>query len=129
LRIVATAAAPHAGRRYARIGFGPGATIAPGARALLTQQVRNPRAGRYVLTLRARGGGASPRAYRDLFLAHFACRLIVFGYNDLAKDPTRVREFATLALQVPYVEPAAADSPQFVLETVLKSQDDGALQL
>src|SRR4029077_6315474 len=81
VRIVGNpAAAPHPGRRHARIGFGPGATIAPRARAVLTQEVPHPRARRYGLTVRARGGGASPDAYRALFLAQFACRLVVFGY-------------------------------------------------
>jgi hypothetical protein len=110
--------------RFARIGFDPGAgAIAAGTRALLAQEVRNPRAGRYTLSIRARTAG-TPEGIAVLLDA-FSFRLVVFGYKNLKKDPQQVREFASLAFR-----PGADGTPQSVsLAAVLKSQDDGAFQL
>src|SRR5207237_5402464 len=84
-------ALPRSGRQHASIGYaladGRGAKIGAGARALLAQEVRSPRAGRYTLTIHASGGAGSPAEYRDIFLQHFACRMVVYGYTDLRKDP------------------------------------------
>jgi hypothetical protein len=103
--------------------------LGQGSRALLAQEVRNPRAGRYTLSVHACGGGRSPEYFRDVFLKHFACRLVIYGFADAAKDPRKVREFASAPFQ-PRFE--AGDRPvyeKFSLSTVLKSQDDGAYHL
>ncbi len=117
-------------RRHARIGFGAGSTpIPPGARALLAQEVRNPRAGRFTLSIQARGGGHSHEAFRDLLLAHFACRLVIFGFADIKKDPRRIREYASSAFRPSFHAEAAGEAETFTLATVLRSQDGGAMQL
>jgi hypothetical protein len=112
------------GSRFARLGFDPGAgVIDPGARALLAQEVRNPRAGRYTLTVRARADG-TPEGLATLLEA-FSFRLVIFGYEDLKKDARQVREFASRTFQ-----PTTDRSSQSVtLVSVLKSQDDRAFQL
>ena len=87
--------------------------------------MRNPRAGRFTLSVRARGGGHSPEAFHDLLLAHFACRLVIFGFADIKKDPRRIREYASSTFRPPF----AAEAETFTLATVLRSQDGGAMQL
>src|SRR5262249_1392038 len=56
-------ALPRNGKQHASIGFGlTGAgqgKIAQGTRALLTQEVRNPRAGKYTFSVHACGGGSA----------------------------------------------------------------------
>ena len=112
------------GACYLGIGFERGAgAIAPGSRALLTQEVRNPRAGRYVLTAQTSLAG-TPEGIAELLDA-FSFRLVLFGYEDLKKDPRRVREFASLAFQ-PARDRVTAS---FSLTATLKSQDEGAFQL
>jgi hypothetical protein len=115
---------PDTGKRHARIGFDAGAgAIAPASRALVAQEVRNPRAGRYTLTVRTRVDG-SPEGVAAL-LDGFTFRLVVFGYQSVKKDPRQRREFAVQAFR-----PAADGTAQDVtLSAVLKSQDDGAFQL
>jgi hypothetical protein len=115
------------GRRHACLGIGGkggSVKVAQGERILLTQEVRNPRAGRFVLSIHACGGG-SPAAFRDLIAKHFTSRLSVFGYQDTSKDPLRPRVFATADFT-----PAFADKTgrfeRFELTIILKSQDDGA---
>lgn len=120
------------GSRHAALGFGmEGAAKGKlaAAKILLAQEVRNPRAGQYTLTLRASGAAASAEAYRDRFLKHFACRLVIFGYQDLAKDPTKVREFASAPFQPPFGGDKGEVWDTFTLSVILKSQDDGAFHL
>jgi hypothetical protein len=125
---------PHNGQRHACLGFGGKSkpatlNVSQGQRAILTQEVRNPRAGRYVFRVQTCGGGVSAEFYRDVFLKHFTCRLVVFGYADAAKDPLRPNVFAAK----PFV-PAFANGPTgryeaVELAVVLRSQDGGAFQL
>jgi hypothetical protein len=121
-----------AGLGHARIVLAPGGTVAPGARAMLTQEVRNPRAGRYLMTVRAGGGGTSAGAFRDLFLKHFACRMVLYGFLEMTKDPNKVREFASVAIVPEFAaggSPKVRRSPPFSLTAVLKGQDDSARQI
>jgi hypothetical protein len=125
-------ALPASGKRCACLGVGGAGSaalkVAQGRKIVLTQEVRNPRAGQYTFAVRA-CGGASADAFRDAFLKHFTCQLLVFGYADAAKDPLRPKMFASK----PFV-PAFADGKTGQYETIelavtLKSQDDGAFQL
>ena len=113
-----------AGERFLRLGFDDGAgAVAPPARALVSQEVRNPRAGRYTLSIRTRTAG-TPEAWSALLDA-FSFRLMIFGYQNTKKDPRQVREFASLAFR-----PTGDGAPLSVsLAAALKSQDDGAFQL
>jgi hypothetical protein len=125
-------ALPRTGKQHAVLGYGltgpaSAGAIAPKARVLLTQEVRNPRAGTFTVSLSACGGGREAD-YRE-FLKHFTCRLVLFGYGDLSKDPTKGwREFAGLPLRPPF-----ADRPEgyerFTLSQRLRSQDDGATEI
>ena len=92
------------GERHVVIGYGTNSgrgegQIAPGARVLLTQQVRAPQAGQYTFSVYAAGGGTSAEYYRDVFLKHFVCRLKIFGYADDSKNPRSIREYASVVFQ------------------------------
>ncbi len=97
---------PRNGKKYAVLGIGvagpsPAGTIAAGSRALLTQEVRNPRAGTYTIAVHVACGGAPTGI--ELLRQNFRCRMVLFGYQNLAKDPLAgMREYASLP-----IEPAA----------------------
>ena len=74
-----------------------------GPAVLLTQEIRNPRAGKYVSPLHACGGGRSA-GFTATFLKHFTCRLVIFGYHDTAKDPLRPNVFASASFTPPFAE-------------------------
>jgi hypothetical protein len=121
-------------KSHVRLGYGLTAgkgkgKVSQGTRAILTQEVRAPRAGRYTLTVQACGHAATAEHYQDVFLKHFTCHLVIFGYSDNKKDARRVREFASVAIQPPYAGRKTAQHEKFSLTTVLKSQDDGAFHL
>src|SRR5262249_21226920 len=96
---------------------------------MLTQEVRNPRAGAYNLSLHACGGG-SPEDYRNLLLKHFTCRLVLFGYRNLAKDPrSGMREYASVPLRPDFHDGKAGGYTRFELTRALRSQDGGAAEI
>ena len=76
------------------IGFGGGAVIEADARAVLAQEVRNARGGQYTFTIQAVGEAATADEFETDFLAHFACRLVLFRFRDVNKDPRNVDELA-----------------------------------
>jgi hypothetical protein len=110
--------------RHVRIGFDAGAgPIAPGSRALLAQEVRNPRAGRYTLSVRTRAVGSA--AGIAALQQAFTFRLVIFGYSNTKKDARQGRPFAAQTFR-----PAEDGIPRDVsFSVVLKSQDEGAFQL
>lgn len=120
------------GKKHVTLGYDAGkapAALRQGDRALLTQEVRNPRAGKYVFTIQACGAAPSASYYRDVFLKNFTCKLHMFGYSDLKKDPRNVREFASITFQPSFADPKANKLEKFELTAILKDQDDGANHL
>ena len=125
-------ALPRTGKRHALIGYGltGPAPAVPSRRErgrLLTQEVRNPRAGTYTMSVQVCGGGSAKDF--QTFLKHFSCRLVLFGYRDLTKDPTKgMREYVS----VPF-EPIFADKAdgyrKVTLTRALRSQDAGASEI
>ena len=100
-------------------------TIAEGASAMLSQEIRNPRAGRFTFRVQACGGGEA-EAYRELLQKHFVCKLVIFGCRDLKKDHGEQRVFATAEFKPAW---CAADKPgyeTFEVQATLRSQDGGA---
>jgi hypothetical protein len=126
-------ALPCTGRRHACLGAGGAGSavlkIAQGSKAVLTQEVRNPRAGQYAFAVQACGGATTAELFRDAFLKHFACRLLVFGYADVAKDPLRPNVFASQPFTPAFADAKAGRYEAVELTVTLKSQDDGAFQL
>jgi hypothetical protein len=127
------AAFPRTGRRHAAIGFGlmgpaMAGTIAAGTRILLTQEIRNPRAGKYTISIHACGSG-KVKDYRAL-LTHCTCRLVLFGYTTLEKNPLKgMREYASLTLQPPFHEGKPGGYQEYQLTRALRSQDAGASEI
>ncbi len=84
---------------YIALGFGgenSGASIPQGAKALLAQEMRNPRAGTFRLTIRACVSAPSEELYQEHFADHFTCRMVMFRFADGDKNPTKRHELATL---------------------------------
>jgi hypothetical protein len=116
------------GGHHVRIGYsGPlaGANkVAKSARAILAQTVRSNRAGRYTFAVQAMGEANSAAHYRDVFQKHFTCRLVIYGYLDNDKNPTKVREYASAPFKPPLEK-----FEKITVSAVLRSQDGGAFQL
>jgi hypothetical protein len=107
----------------------PGSRLVPEhARAMLSQEVRSPRAGRFTFTVEAAGGGSSADFYRDVFLKHFVCRLVIFGFVDLKKDHRQQRVFAAVDFQPPWSEADKVRYEPFQVSATLRSQDGGAME-
>ena len=79
------------GKRHVILGFGlenrsAALAIPQGAKAILTQEIRNPRSGQFTLQVAACGGGVSREFYEQVFRKNFSCRLTIFRYGDRRKD-------------------------------------------
>lgn len=98
------------------------------ARAMLSQEVRNPRAGKFTFTVHAAGGGPSSEFYRETFLKNFVCRLVIFGFLDLKKDHRQQRVFSTVDFQPAWSEPGRPRYERFQVSATLRSQDAGAME-
>ncbi len=74
---------------------GDGAVIEAKARCVLAQEVRNARGGQYTFTVWATGEAATADRFEKDFLAHFACRLVLFRFRDANKGPRNAEELAS----------------------------------
>ena len=86
--------------RQLRIGFGLGdglnvPAIAQGSRAMLAQEIRSARGGHYTYTVRASGGGTNADFFERVFLANFTCRLLLFRFANMRKDPREAQVLAS----------------------------------
>jgi len=124
---------PRSGKGLALLGIGvsgpsPAGTIPPGARAILTQEVRNPRAGTYMVSAHVRAGGT--QVAFDLLRKHFGCRMVLFGYRDLAKNLLNgMREYVSVPIDIAFEADAASGWQKFTLTRALRSQDAGASEI
>jgi hypothetical protein len=120
------------GRRHAALGIVTlGATAASlsipeGARAMLSQEVRNPRAGKFTFSVHSCGAGASGEFYRDVFLKNFACRLVIFGFQDMQKNHHQQRVFATADIRPAWCADGEPAYERFEVSATLRSQDGNA---
>src|SRR5262249_42465423 len=120
---------PHAALSYGLGGSEAQAKIIQGTRARITQEIRNPQAGIDTFSVPASGGGASEEVYSNVFLNHFTCRLGIFGYKDLKKDPRNVREYASAVIHPPFADGRKGAYKQFEVAATLRSQDGGAMEI
>jgi hypothetical protein len=124
---------PRSGKRQALVGFGlsgpsPAGAIPPGARAILTQEVRNPRAGTYMVSAHLRAGGT--RTAVDLLRANFGCRMVLFGYRDLAKNLlSGMREYVSVPIEIVLETDTERAWQKTTLSRALRSQDAGASEI
>lgn len=115
------------GARSVVFEFTPGLANGEPVRAMLSQEVRSPRAGRFTFSAHAAAGGGDAEAWQTLFKTHRA-RLVIFGFLDLEKNHTQHREFASVEF-APQWSPA--DKPayeRFSVTANLRSQDAGAME-
>ncbi|HMC63833.1 MAG TPA: DUF1501 domain-containing protein, partial [Gemmataceae bacterium] len=111
-------------QRHVALGFGlggdaPPAAIAGASRAILAQEIRSARSGHYTFTVQASGGGSPAESFEKEFLAHFTCRLVLFRFADVAKDPRRVQELASATFRPEF---GSGDEPKkFTLKRFLGS--------
>jgi hypothetical protein len=123
----------HPGTSHAVLGFGvsgpsPAGIIAPTAKAILTQEVRNPRAGTYAISLRACVGGTPDGI--ELLRKNFRCRMLLFGYRDLAKNLlSGMRDYAETAIELAFEQGRPNAYREFTLTRALRSQDAGASEI
>ncbi|MFN0052060.1 MAG: DUF1501 domain-containing protein [Planctomycetales bacterium] len=122
---------PRGGRAHAALGLGihaptQGGTLPASGRAMLTQEIRNPRAGLFLASLYVAWEGTSV----DLawLAASFSCRLVLFGYRDLTKNPwSGFREYAQAPIEIGGAQGAAYR--QVVVSRKLRSQEAGASEI
>jgi hypothetical protein len=101
---------------------GTATSIAPGSRAILAQEIRSARGGHYTFTVLANGGGTSQEVFERVFLANFACRLILFRYANVNKDPKNVNVLASADFR-----PTFGDTPtRYSVDRFLGSTTPGA---
>jgi hypothetical protein len=107
-----TAPLPGLGWHHAALGFWsrPNLEIAPGTKAVLAQEIRNARAGRYRFAIQACGAAPSRQAFEELFLNHFSCRLVIFRFGERTKNPLLGQPLASLSFAPRFQE---ADTPRF----------------
>jgi Protein of unknown function (DUF1501) len=98
-----------------------GATIEAGARCLVAQEIRNARGGQYTFTIQATGEATSANEFNNVFLANFACRLVLFRFRDTNKDPRSVDELAATEFR-----PEFAKDGNFKVDRFLGSSKPGA---
>jgi hypothetical protein len=99
------------GKPVVKLGITPGRTVAAGSRAILAQEIRNARGGHYTLTIRASGDGESPEAFERWFGELLRCRLILFRYADMSKNPEKVEELASASFWPRYMESTGSEEP------------------
>src|SRR5262245_46395026 len=102
------------------IGFSAGDRIETKAHCVLAQEIRNARGGRYTFTVRAIGEAGSADEFERVFLAHFACRLVLFRFRDMNKDPREVEELAAAEFR-----PAFGTDGRFLVDRFLGSAAPG----
>jgi hypothetical protein len=118
--IVTTVASP---RRHVAIGLGPAPTIAAGARAILSQEIRAARGGEYTFVVKVSGFASTQEKFDNDFRNLLACRLLLFRFADASKDPRKIQELASLTISPEYcgIEQARA----FTLKRYLGSTAGG----
>ena len=70
-------------------------TIAPGANAVIAQQIRDPQSGHFTAHLKVRGSGTNPDAFQALFANQYRCRLVLFQFTRPDKSATERMELAS----------------------------------
>ncbi len=94
----------HKGAKSVVLGYGlndvkAGVRIEAGARCVLAQEIRNARGGQYTFAVQARGEASSEDEFVNGFLANFTCRLTLFRFRDIKKDPREAQELAAREFQ------------------------------
>ena len=92
----------------------------PGARAILAQEIRDARGGQYTLTIKATGIGSSVAEFDNTFLANLTCRLVLFRFADINKDPRTAHELGAVEFR-----PTFGKTETFQIDRFLGSTTPG----
>lgn len=119
------------GRQQAAMGILAGTAkmserLEPGSLAVLAQQIRDPQAGRFIVTLAARGDGSLKAFYEDVFQKHFRCRLTLFQFTTPTKNPQQRLELASLEIRPAFRAELDAPGESYVLDKPLGHPQLGA---
>ncbi len=98
--------------------------IAKGETAFLTQEIRSPFAGKYLLKVPVRATGSSREFFDDVFLKQFSFRLQFFQFTTNAKLATERKELASITF-VPRIAEQPKDYEIFTLEKVFENPSPG----
>ncbi len=109
---------------YVALGFGLDNAAAPisipqGAKAILTQELRNPRSGQYTFSVAADVGGTSRSFHEDVFLKHFTCRLTIFRYSNVSKTVLKSQLLGQSTFRPAYSESETIGEQRFELSEFL----------
>ncbi|MCH8828991.1 MAG: DUF1501 domain-containing protein [Planctomycetes bacterium] len=123
--IAADAKNSRSGFRHAAIGFGidgglSAVKIKQGQKAILAQEIRNPRLGRFTFSVNVRVEATSQEFFEKVFLKHFTCRLLIYRYAELTKDPRKRQDFIAKKFTPVF---AAADKKGYQSFSVTKVLD------
>jgi hypothetical protein len=113
--------------RHVRIGFDKcelPIRVQKGDRAIIGQEMRNPRAGRFTFSVEACLSGSSTPLC-ELFAKQFTCRLVLYRFADAEKNPQKRNELGSLTIQPPIVVGDNLSWVEFRLSQVLDSSGPG----
>jgi hypothetical protein len=102
------------------LGGGASTAIAQGNRVILAQEIRNARGGHYTFNVRASGGGSARDVFERL-LASVTCRMVLFRFADIRKDPRQMQVLASANFQ-----PQFGAAGSFSVDRFLGSTTPGA---
>ena len=85
---------------HLRIGFTPCSDAnapqpAGGERAIVAQEIRNARSGSFTFKVKAVGCAPTDDEFQRAFASCMTCRLVIFRYQTMAKNPTEVTELGS----------------------------------
>jgi hypothetical protein len=118
------------GERHAviRVGGGSAGAGASLARAMLSQEVRSPRAGRFTFAVQAAASCEHETFFREEFLRQYTCKLVIIGFLDLKKNHTEHRVFATTEFTPSWSPEGKPNYERFEVVAQLRSQEAGAME-
>lgn len=112
--------------RRVQLGFGMNGGAVPaisqGRRAILAQEIRSARGGHYTFTVQATGGGTSREVFERVFVPNFTCRLVLFRYANVNKNPTEAQVLASAEFRPTF----GAEPTTFSVDRFLGSTTPGA---
>jgi hypothetical protein len=127
VRLVASRSADAGKKQHAALGLFSDASairISKGERAILAQEMRNPRAGRFTFTVEAGIVGPTKEACEQ-FQKQFACRLVFYRFATEDKNPLNRQELGSLTFQPPAAIEPALTYARFEFTRVLDSTAPG----
>ncbi len=117
-------------RSYAALGFDSSNAGQPHpagdhSQLILAQEIRNPRAGRYRLRVRATGHASNNETWRWFANDEFTCRMEMVRYRDSVKDPTQRQTLASTSFSPGWSLENAPNLEWFEFEATLDSAGPG----